>query len=306
MPGESFPCNAEVGEEANRINTFQQVRSGFVIVIVSLSTNHNQHPRKRIVSKHFKRSHLTPLPGSDANTNVNFWPFDGKTDNNNQDQDKENDDNNLNVQFFHEGPGVGSTELCPLAKPRYQALAMQSRWEHAVITCLAPTMILRSVEKQMAEQCEEGKAYCWMNCLDGHRQHCPHCLKMITDHNCRHDYHLLYHHCHRTLAWSFSSWRTVCQRYNHLQKPGVSRTMIHNSICTPLPPWHSPPFFLYSTLSPVLIVSLCSMTSLLIELNFNSLIMYVYVQYDKPCCTNDVTEDCESMDQSCAWEQTCK
>ena len=44
-------------------------------------------------------------------------------------------------------------------------------------------MILRSVEKQMAEQCEEGKAYCWMNCLDGHRQHCPHHLKMITYHN---------------------------------------------------------------------------------------------------------------------------
>ena len=55
--------------------------------------------------------------------------FGGKTDNNNNnnDQDKEYVGNGLNVQFFQEGPGVGSTELCPLAKPRYQALAMQTR-----------------------------------------------------------------------------------------------------------------------------------------------------------------------------------
>ena len=32
-------------------------------------------------------------------------------------------------QFFHDGPGVGSTELCPLERPQYQALAMQTRWK---------------------------------------------------------------------------------------------------------------------------------------------------------------------------------
>jgi len=119
VPGESFPCNPEVGE-ANRISTFQQ--------------------------------------------------------------------------FFHEGPGVGSTELCPLAKPRYQALAMQTR----------------SVEKQMHEQCGEGQAYCWMNCLDVPQEPCANAT-------------------------------TICKN-----------------------------------------------------------------QYDKPCCTDTVTENCESMDQSCGWEQTCK
>jgi len=97
-------------------------------------------------------------------------------------------------QFFHEGPGVGSTELCPLAKPRYQALAMQTR----------------SVEKQMHEQCSEGQAYCWMNCLDVPQEPCANAT-------------------------------TICKN-----------------------------------------------------------------QYDKPCCTDTVTEDCESMDQSCGWEQTCK
>ena len=144
-----------------------------------------------------------------------------------------------------------------------------------------------------------------------------------------HGHHSLYHHRLCALFWSFSSRRTVCQRYNHLQKPGVSRTMIHGSICTPLSPWHSPPFFLYSTLSPVLI--LCRCVSVQYDKPFNwikfqfikhvsgcvcavfNLIKFqfikhvsVCVQYDKPCCTNDVTEDCESMDQSCAWEQTCK
>ena len=32
-------------------------------------------------------------------------------------------------QFFHDGPGVGNTELCPLERPQYQALAMQTRWK---------------------------------------------------------------------------------------------------------------------------------------------------------------------------------
>merc|ERR1719361_399424 len=50
-------------------------------------------------------------------------------------------------QFFHDGPGMRSTELCPLAKPGSLALA-------------------RSVEKQLKEQCDDGQAYCWMSCLD--------------------------------------------------------------------------------------------------------------------------------------------
>jgi len=118
VPGESFPCNSEVGE-ANHINTFEQ--------------------------------------------------------------------------FFRDGPSVATTELCPIEKPLYQALAMQTR----------------SVENQMKEQCDKGQAWCWMNCL------------------------------------------------NVPQEPCANATIT----CTN--------------------------------------------QYDKPCCTDTVTENCENMDQSCAWKQTC-
>ena len=117
-------------------------------------------------------------------------------------------------QFFHNGPGVGSTELCPLERPQYQALAMQTRWKalpwsrssaplfkvlllpcrqgenhpHGVFFLLfnprssrrlswavCSSFLIqcsrRSVEKQMHEQCKEGEAWCWMNCLPGQCYH---------------------------------------------------------------------------------------------------------------------------------------
>jgi len=68
-------------------------------------------------------------------------------------------------QFFHDGPGVGSTELCPLERPQYQALAMQTR----------------SVEKQMHEQCKEGEAWCWMNCLPVPQEPCANKTLVCTN-----------------------------------------------------------------------------------------------------------------------------
>ena len=119
-----------------------------------------------------------------------------------------------------------------------QMLAMQTRWRHAVITCLATTMILRSVEKQMKNQCEEGKAYCWMNCLDGHLQHCPHCLN---------------DHILRLPWWSFVVpslspcliliFQFLKSRVRMLQPSAKTRCLSHHDTS-----FHSHPLFLLITL----------------------------------------------------------
>lgn len=52
-------------------------------------------------------------------------------------------------QFFHNEAGSGSTELCPMIQPQYQALSLQTR----------------AVQDLMETQCQQGAAWCWMNCL---------------------------------------------------------------------------------------------------------------------------------------------
>ena len=89
-----------------------------------------------------------------------------------------------------------------------------------------------------------------------------------------------------------SSSRTLCQCNNHVHKSGVS--------------YHWP------LNHPILLQSLIfnNMANLVLVLltdqNLPFSCLNSVFQYDKPCCTDTVTENCENMDQSCAWKQTCK
>ena len=85
VPGESFPCNSEVGE-ANHINTFEQVLFLLLLLLLAIPEEKTMKTKNKMMMK---------------------W---------------------TQSQFFRDGPSVATTELCPIEKPLYQALAMQTRW----------------------------------------------------------------------------------------------------------------------------------------------------------------------------------
>ena len=131
VPGESFPCNSEVGE-ANHINTFEQVFLLLLFLLLAIPEEKTMKTKNKMMIK---------------------W---------------------THSQFFRDGPSVATTELCPIEKPLYQALAMQTRWWLwcrwswlSIKMCHDMPPLSRSVENQMKEQCDKGQAWCWMNCLNG-------------------------------------------------------------------------------------------------------------------------------------------
>ena len=194
VPGESFPCNSEVGE-ANHINTFEQVLFLLLLLLLAIPEEKTMKTKNKMMMK---------------------W---------------------TQSQFFRDGPSVATTELCPIEKPLYQALAMQTRWWLwswlSIKMCHDMPPLSRSVENQMKEQCDKGQAWCWMNCLNGQTLSMSSFTRQDYYH-LRHIYHFhllslpTYHwmvifiiqrHCDPMTS---SSSRTLCQCNNHVHKSGVS------------------------------------------------------------------------------------